>query len=165
MGPCRTLGAGRRVLHALEPAGRGFPRTAQGPQLRDAIRRSWEAQHRVYSPRRVWRQRRREGQRVVARCTVERLTAEMGLRGATRGRVDHDDAIGAGHGAARGPGRAFTATGPNQLGVSDLTYMTTWRGFVYVAFVIDVFARRIVGWRVSTFTHRLRARRPGAGDL
>ena len=94
MGPCRTLGAGRRVLRALEPAGRGFPRTAQGPQLRDAIRRSWEAQHRVYSPRRVWRQRRREGQRVVARCTVERLTAEMGLRGATRGRVDHDDAIG-----------------------------------------------------------------------
>ena len=118
--------------------------------LREAIRRLWDAHYRVYGPRKVWRQLRREGHD-VARCTVERLMAQMGLRGAMRGRawittthaaptVDHRPDL---------VDRAFTATGPNQLWVSDFTYVATWRGFVYVAFVIDVFARRIVGRRVS----------------
>ena len=115
------------------------------------IRRVWEAHFRVYGADKVWRQLAREGIH-VARCTVERLMRRMGLRGATRGRAftlttRADDA------AARPADlvqRTFTATRPNQLWVADLTYVATWRGFVYVAFVIDVFARRIVGWRVDT---------------
>jgi transposase InsO family protein len=98
----------------------------------------------------VWRQLRRE-QVVVARCTVERLMRDLGLRGTVRGRAwktttQSDPA------AARPADlvvRQFTATRPNQLWVADFTYVATWRGFVYVAFVIDVFARYIVGWRVS----------------
>jgi transposase InsO family protein len=92
----------------------------------------------------------REGQR-VAQCTVARLMRDMGLEGVVRGRkfkttIPDESAL-------RPPDlvdRNFTATRPNQLWVADLTYVATWRGFAYVAFVIDVFARRIVGWRVST---------------
>jgi transposase InsO family protein len=98
----------------------------------------------------VWQQLRREGHR-IARCTVERLMRAMGLRGAVRGRAwtitTQSEAL-----AARPADlvdRQFTAMRPNQLWVADFTYVATWRGFVYVAFVIDVFARRIVGWRVS----------------
>ena len=100
----------------------------------------------------------------VARCTVERLMHDLGLRGVVRGRrVQHDDRatrrrVSAGLGAAEVP-----ATRPNQLWVSDFTYVATWRGFVYVAFVIDVFARRIVGWRASRSAQRPGARRAGAG--
>jgi putative transposase len=119
--------------------------------LRAIIRRIWTENHQVYGPRKVWRQMGREGLR-VARCRVRRLMREMGLGGAVRGRAwitttqsqllaerPHDLVD-----------RHFTATRPNQLWVADLTYVATWRGFVYVAFVIDVFARRIVGWRVSS---------------
>ena len=87
---------------------------------------------------------------VVARCTVERLMRQVGLAGAVRGRTFTttvaDDALAQPADLVK---RAFVATRPNQLWVADLTYVATWRGFVYVAFVIDVFARRIVGWRVS----------------
>jgi putative transposase len=87
----------------------------------------------------------------VARCTIERLMRAMGLRGVVRGRtwITTTDAAEA---AAQMPDlvdRAFIATQPNRLWVSDLTYVATWRGFVFVAFVIDVFSRRIVGWRAS----------------
>jgi transposase InsO family protein len=110
----------------------------------------WEDNEHVYGPRKVWKQLRREGHR-VARCTVERLMRALGLRGVVRGRAwkittQSDPA------AVRPTDlvdRQFTATRPNQLWVADFTYVATWRGFVYVAFVIDVFARRIVGWRVS----------------
>ena len=118
---------------------------------RREIQRVWDDNQQVYGPRKVWRQLRRDGHR-VARCTVGRLMRAMGLRGAVRGRawVTTTQADG---GADR-PGdlvdRHFVATRPNQWWVSDFTYVATWRGFVYVAFVIDVFARRIVGWRVST---------------
>ena len=98
----------------------------------------------------MWRQLRREGVR-VARCTVRRLVQEMGLRGAVRGRAwitTTEGTLDADHPLDLVE-RAFTATRPNQLCVSDFTYVATWRGFVYVAFVIDVFARRIVGWRAS----------------
>ena len=117
--------------------------------LRGEIQRVWEANRRVYGARKVWRQLCREGS-TLARCTVVRLMREMGLRGVVRGRrvrttVPAD--------VADRPldlvRRDFTAMRPNQLWVSDLTYVATWRGFVYVAFVIDVFSRRIVGWRVS----------------
>lgn len=105
----------------------------------------------MYGPRKVWRQLRREGFR-VARCTVRRLMGEMGLAGAVRGRawITTTAAQPADPRPADLVDRNFTATKPNQLWVSDFTYVATWPGFVYVAFVIDVFARRIVGWRVSS---------------
>jgi transposase InsO family protein len=126
------------------------PRAQRDAVLRDAIQRVWEANHRVYGPRKVWRQLQREGWR-VARCTVERLMRVLGLRGASRGRA-WTVTTRAEDPAARPADlveRRFTATRPNQLWVADFTYVATWRGFVYVAFVVDVFARRIVGWRVS----------------
>jgi len=125
-------------------------RAQRDAEVRAAIQRIWDENQQVYGPRKVWRQRRRDGHR-VARCTVERLMRAMGLRGAVRGRAwtitTHADPA-----AARPTDlvdRQFRATRPNQLWVADFTYVATWRGFVYVAFVIDVFARRIVGWRVS----------------
>jgi putative transposase len=126
-------------------------RARRNEELRREIQRVWDEHQQVYGPRKVWRQLRREGVR-VARCTVERLMREMGLRGAVRGRAwkittQSDPATAR---PADLVDRQFTATRPNQLWVADFTYVATWRGFVYVAFVIDVFARRIVGWRVSS---------------
>src|SRR5262245_10619410 len=125
-------------------------RARRDAELRAAIQRVWDENKQVYGPRKVWRQLRREGHR-VARCTVERLMRAMGLRGASRGRawVVTTRAAAATERPADLVDRQFTATRPNQLWVADFTYVATWRGFVYVAFVIDVFARRIVGWRVS----------------
>ena len=124
-------------------------RAERDEELRVEIQRVWEANFRVYGVRKVWRQLRREGF-AVARCTVGRLMREMGLRGAVRGRRFKTTTPAD---AADRPldlvERDFSAERPNQLWVSDLTYVATWRGFVYVAFVIDAFSRRIVGWRVS----------------
>ena len=139
----------RRKAHQLDPKTRS-PRATRDEDLRREIQRVWHEHHQVYGPRKVWRQLRREGI-AIARCTVERLMRALGLRGAVRGRAwkttTQSDP------AATRPAdlvvRQFTATQPNQLWVADVTYVATWRGFVYVAFVIDVFARRIVGWRVS----------------
>ncbi len=119
-------------------------------ELRVEIRRVWDAHFQVYGPRKVWRQLRREKIR-VARCTVGRLMREMGLGGAVRGRawVTTTQSQPALDRPTDLVDRDFTATRPNQLWVSDFTYVATWTGFVYVAFVIDVFARRLVGWRVS----------------
>ncbi|MBC5781305.1 IS3 family transposase [Ramlibacter sp. USB13] len=114
------------------------------------VERVWQENLQVYGVRKVWRQLRREGFE-VARCTVGRLMRRSGLRGVVRGkkvRTTMPDV------AAARPSdkvqRVFYAQRPNQLWVSDFTYVSTWQGFVYVAFVIDVFARRIVGWRVSS---------------
>ena len=113
------------------------------------IQRVWHANFQVYGADKVWRQLQREGVE-VARCTVERLMRRLGLRGVMRGKV-----VRTTFGDATAPcpldrvNRQFKADRPNQLWVSDFTYVSTWQGFVYVAFVIDVFARRIVGWRVS----------------
>lgn len=124
-------------------------RAQRDEALRAEIQRVWEANYRVYGVRKVWRQLNREGF-PAARCTVARLMGEMGLRGAVRGRRLRTTIP---DGAADRPldlvERDFTAERPNRLWVSDLTYVATWRGFVYVAFVIDAFSRRIVGWRVS----------------
>lgn len=113
------------------------------------IQRVWQANFQVYGADKVWRQLQREGI-PVARCTVERLMRRLGLHGARRGKVVRTTV---GDAAALCPldrvNRQFRADRPNQLWVSDFTYVSTWQGFVYVAFVIDVFARRIVGWRVS----------------
>jgi transposase InsO family protein len=129
---------------------RRAPRAHRDDDLRAAIQRVWDANDHAYGPRKVWRELRREGRR-VARCTVERLMRAMGLRGVVRGRawVTTTQADTTAARPADLVERRFVATRPNQLWVADFTYVATWRGFVYVAFVIDVFARRIVGWRVS----------------
>jgi putative transposase len=107
----------------------------------------------VYGARKIWRQMRREG-RTVARRTVERLMRSMGIQGAVRGKPVKTTI---GDKAAPCPldrvNRQFRASAPNMLWVSDFTYVATWQGFVYVAFVIDTFARRIVGWRVNRTAH------------
>jgi transposase InsO family protein len=125
-------------------------RAQRDEQLRGEILRVWNANRRVYGARKVWRQLRRE-QVPVARCTVERLMRADGLRGVVRGRRVRTTIPEV---AAERPldlvHRQFTAERPNQLWVADFTYVATWRGFVYVAFVIDVFSRRIVGWRAHT---------------
>jgi transposase InsO family protein len=107
----------------------------------------------VYGARKVWRQMLREGFD-VARCTVERLMADLGLQGVIRGKPIRTTVQDK---AAPCPldhvNRVFHAPAPNRLWVSDFTYVSTWSGFVYVAFVIDAYARRIVGWRVSRTAH------------
>jgi transposase InsO family protein len=120
-------------------------------QLESEIRRVYEDNQLVYGAKKVWRQLRREDVR-VARCTVARLMGKMGLRGAVRGRAFKVTTVA--NDAQQRPldrvGRRFEAERPNQLWVADITYVATWSGFVYVAFVIDVFSRYIVGWRVSS---------------
>ena len=118
--------------------------------LKALIARIWQEHHQVYGVHKVWKQMGREGFH-EARCRVRRLMRALGLRGVVRGRAwtitTHADPASAR--PADLVQRHFTATQPNQLWVSDFTFVATWSGFVYVAFVIDVFARRIVGWRVS----------------
>ncbi len=124
-------------------------RAQRDEALRPEIQRVYDQHFQVYGPRKVWKQLRRDGVR-VARCTVGRVMRTMGLAGVVRGRawVTTTQASEGGRPADL-VDRHFVATRPNQLWVSDFTYVATWGGFVYVAFVIDVFARRIVGWRVS----------------
>jgi putative transposase len=139
----------RRKARQVDPSKRSA-RAQRDDVLKAIIRRIWTEHHEVYGPRKVWKQMGREGLH-AARCRVRRLMRELGLAGAVRGRAwtttTQPDP------AADRPSdlvdRRFLATRPNQLWVADFTYVATWRGFVYVAFVIDVFARRIVGWRVS----------------
>ena len=118
--------------------------------LKPEIQRVWDENFSVYGVRKVWRQLKREDF-VVARCTVARLMQTLGLQGVVGGRRTKttipDDAADRPLDRVH---RNFKVTRPNALWVADLTYVATWRGFVYVAFVIDAFARRIVGWRVSS---------------
>src|SRR5260221_7894162 len=135
----------RRLDPELRPA-----REKSDDVLRVEIERVWRANLSVYGAEKTWRELHREGVD-VARCTVERLMRHLGLRGAVRGRAFKVTTI-SGESAMRPPDlvqRNFRASRPNQLWVADLTYVATWAGFVYVAFVIDVFSRAIVGWRVS----------------
>jgi putative transposase len=118
--------------------------------LRVEIQRVYDENYGVYGAEKVWRQLRREDVD-VARCTVERLMRAMGLRGVVRGRAYRVTTV-ADESLERPLDlveREFRATRPNQLWVADFTYVATWAGFVYVAFVVDVFSRMIVGWRVS----------------
>ena len=109
----------------------------------------WEENFRVYGARKLWKQLNRE-RCTVARCTVERLMRALGLRGAARGRRVRTTLPAAQRACVEvRANRVFRATRPNASWVADLTYVATWRGLVYVAFVIDAFVRRIVGWRVS----------------
>jgi putative transposase len=117
------------------------------------IRRVFDENFQVYGVRKVWRQLQREGE-TVARCTVARLMRDMGLQGAVRGkRIKTTFSDKSADYPLDKVRRQFQAPRPNALWVSDFTYVATWAGFVYVAFVIDTFARRIVGWRVSRTAH------------
>lgn len=141
----------------------------------EEIRRVWEENFRVYGVRKVWLQLNREGFE-VARCTVARLMRRLGLQGVVRGKpvttTVSDKAVPC---PLDRVNRQFRAERPNALWVSDFTYVSTWQGFVYVAFVIDVFARRIVGWKVSSsartdfvldaLEQALHTRRPTEGGL
>jgi transposase InsO family protein len=139
----------RHAARVREPA--LLPARAQrDAQLLPEVQRVFDANLRVYGADKVWRQLVREGV-AVARCTVERLMRRLGLKGVRRGmgvRTTVPD------GKAACPldrvNRQFRAERPNQLWVADFTYVSTWQGFVYVAFIVDVFARYIVGWRVSS---------------
>ena len=128
-------------------------RAQRDEALAPQIERVWQTNMQVYGADKVWRQLAREGT-AVARCTVERLMRRQGLRGVRRGKVVRTTIS---DNTAPCPldkvHRQFRAERPNQLWVSDFTYVSTWQGWLYVAFVIDVFARRIVGWRVSSSMH------------
>ncbi len=155
VGPiCRVLPIAPSTFHARQAMDRD-PGLASDRVKRDAsdkaaIKRAYDASRGRYGARKIWHALRREG-RDIARCTVERLMKTMGIQGVVRGekvvttnpdtaQPCPDDKVN----------REFVANMPNQLWVSDFTYVSSWQGMVYVAFVIDVFARKIVGWRVST---------------
>ena len=164
-------------LHPARAAGRTREpaRAQRDARLREAIARVYAANRAVYGVRKVWRQLRRE-QIAAPRCAVERLMRALALRGAVRGKAPVtttppvEDAMAWPRDLVR---REFTATRPDELWVADLTYVATRRGFVYTAVVIDVFSRRIVGWRVGrslrselaleALEQALEERRPNAG--
>lgn len=173
------------MLQIAPSAYRRYAARQRNPELRSArakrdevlvahIKRVWEANHQVYGADKVWKQMNRESI-PVARCSVERLMRRLGLRGARRGKTVRTTVPDR---SAFCPldrvNRQFTADRPNQLWVSDFTYVSTWQGWLYIAFVIDVFARRIVGWRVSrsmttgfvldALEQALYARQPAACD-
>lgn len=154
---CRVLPIAPSTYHA-HAARRADPGKLPARARSDAaimveIRRVFEENFHVYGVRKVWRQLGREGI-AVARCTVARLMRVMGLKGVVRGKKVRTTIPDP---AAACPldrvNRQFKAPRPNALWVSDFTYVATWAGFIYVAFVIDAYARRIVGWRVSRTAH------------
>jgi putative transposase len=150
-----------KVLRIAPSGYRRYAARQRDPELRSArarrddeltpqIKQVWQANMQVYGADKIWRQLAREGTR-VARCTVERLMRRHAIRGVMRGKV-----VRTTYSDNKAPcpldrvNRRFRAERPNQLWVSDFTYVSTWQGWLYVAFVIDVFSRRIVGWRVSS---------------
>ncbi|MEC4747011.1 IS3 family transposase [Methylomicrobium sp. Wu6] len=138
-------------LHAARKANPEMrsARTRSDEALSQQIRRVWEANFQAYGARKVWRQLQREGFS-LARCTVERLMRQMGLKGIIRGKTVKTTISDPGSSSPLDRvNRQFSAVRPNALWVADFTYVRTWQGFVYVAFVIDVFSRYIVGWKVS----------------
>jgi putative transposase len=154
---CRVLRIAPSSYHACAASradsAKGSARSRRDAALCAEIRRVHAENFGVYGVRKVWRQLGREGL-PVARCTVARLMRQLGLQGVVRGRTTRttvpDRATSC---PADRVNRRFRAPRPNQLWVSDFTYVATWQGFVYVAFVIDALARRIVGWRVSRTAH------------
>jgi putative transposase len=137
-----------QAAQRVDPA-KASARAQRDQALCERIRHVHEANFGVYGARKVWRQLRREGV-PAARCTVERLMRQLGLHGAVRGKEARTTiADKAAPRPADEANRQFLALRPNLLWLSDFIHVTTWRGFVYVAFVIDAFDRRIVGWRVS----------------
>jgi putative transposase len=154
---CRVLKIAPSTYHAHDARRRrperAPPRVRRDEALKPHILRVFNENFQVYGARKVWRQLQREGFS-VARCTVERLMDTLGLQGVIRGKAVRTTISDK---AAPCPldrvNRQFKAPAPNRLWVSDFTYVSTWTGFVYVAFVIDAYARKIVGWRVSRSAH------------
>jgi len=163
----------RHAARLRNPALRSL-RAQQDAVLAPQVQRVWQQNFQAYGADKVWQQLRREGV-AVARCTVERLMRAQGLQGVRRGKAVRTTVPD-----PKAPcpldrvNRQFRAERPNQLWVSDFTYVSTWQGWVYVAFVVDVFSRRIVGWRQSSSMHTefvldaleqaLYARRPSEED-
>jgi len=151
---CRTLPIAPSTYYAAKAVGqtpdKASPRSKRDAALKEVMGKLWKDNHSVYGYKKLWHALRRAGHD-VARCTVARLMREMGIRGIVRGKkvvtTNPDTAQPCPDDKVN---RQFKAERPNQLWVSDFTYVSSWSGTVYVAFVIDVFARRIVGWRVST---------------
>jgi putative transposase len=127
-------------------------RTQRDAELVTKIERVWNVNFQVYGADKVWKQLNREGVE-VARCTVERLMRRQGLRGARRGKTVRTTVPANAPCPQDRVNRHFKADQPNRLWVADFTYVSTWQGWLYVAFVIDVYARRIVGWKLSTTMH------------
>ena len=154
---CKVLPIAPSTYHAHVArridAGKRSARARRDAELKVEVQRVFAENFGVYGARKVWRQLRREGV-AVARCTVERLMANLGLQGVIRGKLVRTTISDK---AAPCPldhvNRQFHAPMPNMLWLSDFTYVATWTGFVYVAFVIDAYARRIIGWRVSRTAH------------
>jgi putative transposase len=148
---CRVLDLAPSSYYAVKARQRDpSKRAVRDRVLLGEIRRVYEANYGVYGARKVWWQLQRDGVD-VARCTVERLMAKNGLQGAVRGKKRRTTIPGGQ--ADRAPDlveRNFNASAPNRLWVSDFTYVATWSGVVYVAFAIDAFSRRIVGWKADT---------------
>ena len=138
----------RHQQHRRQPERRS-PRERRDDLLKAEIQRVYDENHSVYGVRKVWRQLLREGIS-VARCTVARLMNIMGLAGVRRGKKVRTTVSRKEMAAGDRVNRQFVAERPDQLWVADFTYVSTWQGFVYVAFIIDVFAGVIVGWRVSS---------------
>jgi putative transposase len=145
---CAPSAYRRHAARQRDPSLRS-ERTKRDERLGEQVSHLWRVNHSVYGADKVWQQMKREHIE-IARCTVERLMQRLGIQGVRRGKTQRTtrpdpkqpcplDRVN----------RQFVAERPNQLWVADFTYVSTWQGFVYVAFVIDVFARRIVGWRVS----------------
>jgi putative transposase len=145
---CRVLQVPTSTYYAAKHR-QPSQRQRRDEQLKVEIRRVWDDNYQVYGARKIWRQLPREGHQ-VARCTVERLMGELGIAGVVRGKAKRTTI---GDQQAPRPAdlveRQFTASAPNRLWVADLTYVRTWSGFVYAAFVIDTFSRMIVGWQLA----------------
>jgi putative transposase len=125
-------------------------RAVRDEQLRAEITRVWKENYEVYGADKVWLELNRQGI-ATARCTVERLMRDLGLQGARRGRKIRTTMPGTG--GQRAPdllGRDFTAPAPNRRWVADFTYVAAWCGIVYVAFVVDIYSRAVVGWSAAT---------------
>lgn len=175
---CRELAIAPSSYHEhalrLADPGKRSARVRSDEEMRGQIKRVHDANYGVYGSRKVWHQLRREGV-AVAKCTVERLMRAMGLSGVRRGKRTITTVSN-----PKAPcpldkvNREFRVARPNALWVVDFTYVHTWAGFVYVAFVIDAYARRIVGWKVSSsatagfvldaLEQAIHARRPGPDD-
>jgi len=153
-----------RVAQRRDPS-RLSPRAQRDEAMKPEVRRVFDANFKVYGVRKVWRQMQREGFD-IARCTVERLMRDLGPQGVIRGKPVKTTISDK---AAPCPldqvNRQFHAPAPNMLWVSDFTYVATWAGFVYVAFVIDVYARYIVGWRVIVILCRIEHHLDDALDI
>jgi transposase InsO family protein len=145
---CEVLGLAERSYYAAKKRPPST-RAMMDRNLKPEIRRVWETNYRVYGAKRVWLTLRREGHQ-VARCTVERLMGDMNIRGVQRGRTPRTTVPDTA--APRSPDlvdRRFHAQRPDELWVTDITYVSTWEGWLYVAFVLDVYSRAIVGWQIA----------------